>query len=394
MEIEDIDLIIIGGGPSGSLTGYHAARLGFQVLILEKKKFPRIKPCGGGLTLRALQYLPFPINHLVKHRDHRVLFSVGTLNRGRMIECCTPDFFSVQIIRSEFDTYLLKQAQKAGAQMKTKEVVGIEIKKDFIVTTPNRIYRSRYLVAADGSNGISKKLLGMVKNSHQGAALEGDIFLKDYKKGKLADVEFYFNAYQSSYAWIFPKNAKGTMINVGVFTYDGKKIKLSRQALYRFVQDRLGLKADTLQNLRGYPLNFDYKVKTPHPNLILVGDAAGYPEPLWGEGLHHALKSAHLAGLSLKQVITQGGSFRDIYNHHCREIFADLRFCHYLSKKFNQKPRIGNLFIRFPFLKWFFIRLMVSGRPTYHILNRFFTILFWKPSQQKAVGKINDHLLY
>jgi flavin-dependent dehydrogenase len=62
------DVIIIGAGPGGSLTGYLLSRQGLKVLIVEKEQLPRYKPCAGGLTRRALNILPFDISDVVE--DH------------------------------------------------------------------------------------------------------------------------------------------------------------------------------------------------------------------------------------------------------------------------------------------------------------------------------------
>ena len=69
------DLIVIGGGPAGAMAAYHAARAGLSVLILEKASFPRLKPCGGGLTIKTIARIPFSL-HSVLYGASDVLLSL------------------------------------------------------------------------------------------------------------------------------------------------------------------------------------------------------------------------------------------------------------------------------------------------------------------------------
>src|SRR5437899_1512519 len=58
---------VIGAGPAGSVTAIHLARGGARVLLVDKATFPRDKPCGGGLTLRAVRQLPVDPGPVVEH---------------------------------------------------------------------------------------------------------------------------------------------------------------------------------------------------------------------------------------------------------------------------------------------------------------------------------------
>jgi len=70
------DVIIIGAGPGGSLTGYLLSLQRLKVLIVEKKKMPRYKPCAGGMTRRALNILPFDISDVVESLSYTVTISI------------------------------------------------------------------------------------------------------------------------------------------------------------------------------------------------------------------------------------------------------------------------------------------------------------------------------
>src|SRR2546428_8087900 len=67
--VERFDAIVVGAGPAGSTTAYRLARAGARVLLVDKARFPRDKPCGGGLTLRAVRQLPdgLDVEQVVEH---------------------------------------------------------------------------------------------------------------------------------------------------------------------------------------------------------------------------------------------------------------------------------------------------------------------------------------
>src|SRR5437764_7859479 len=65
------DVLVVGGGPAGSTTAYRLAEAGASVLLVDNARFPRDKPCGGGLTMRAVRQLPFPVEPVVEDRITR-----------------------------------------------------------------------------------------------------------------------------------------------------------------------------------------------------------------------------------------------------------------------------------------------------------------------------------
>ena len=66
------DVAIVGAGPAGSTAAYRLARSRARVLLLDKTRFPRDKPCGGGLTMRAVRQLPFSVEPVVEDRITRM----------------------------------------------------------------------------------------------------------------------------------------------------------------------------------------------------------------------------------------------------------------------------------------------------------------------------------
>ncbi|MDX1693218.1 MAG: FAD-dependent oxidoreductase, partial [Ketobacteraceae bacterium] len=100
------DAVVVGGGPAGASAAYDLARQGKQVVILEKKTFPRVKPCAGGLTIKALARLRFPVNQLLQGQSHEL--RVGYKNTTRSLVAANS--FCAFTVREQFDDYCLRQA--------------------------------------------------------------------------------------------------------------------------------------------------------------------------------------------------------------------------------------------------------------------------------------------
>src|ERR671937_2582419 len=73
----NFDVAVIGAGPGGSTAAYRLAAAGSSVLLVDKARFPRDKPCGGGVTLRAARLLPFSIDPVVEDVVHRFELRLG-----------------------------------------------------------------------------------------------------------------------------------------------------------------------------------------------------------------------------------------------------------------------------------------------------------------------------
>src|SRR5919199_3573075 len=113
--LERFDVIVVGAGPAGSTTAYRLARAGARVLVLERARFPRDKPCGGGLTERALRQLPFSVDPVV---EETVDTLEARLRYGPRFERRSGSRLAVMTQRRRLDAYLAEQAVAAGAELR------------------------------------------------------------------------------------------------------------------------------------------------------------------------------------------------------------------------------------------------------------------------------------
>src|SRR5437667_132672 len=116
------DVIVVGAGPAGSTTAYRLARAGARVRLLDRARFPRDKPCGGGLTLRAVRELPVSVEPVVEER-------VDTLELGlrysRRWSRRASEPLVLMTQRRRLDAFLAEQAAAAGAEFRDDVNVGV-----------------------------------------------------------------------------------------------------------------------------------------------------------------------------------------------------------------------------------------------------------------------------
>jgi geranylgeranyl reductase family protein len=189
------DVAIVGGGPAGSTAAYRLARAGRRVLLVDKATFPRDKPCGGGVTLRAARLLPFSLEPVTEDVVARV--EVGLAYKHRFERAArAPLVYMTQ--RRRLDHFLLEQAAAAGAHIEEGQTVDA------------RELDAPVVIGADGCNGSTAKQLGLGGGIVHGVALEANFPHEERFAGAMT---LQLAAVPGGYGWIFPK---GDHVNVGV----------------------------------------------------------------------------------------------------------------------------------------------------------------------------------
>ena len=272
--VERFDVAVIGAGPAGSATAIHLARAGAKTLLIDKASFPRDKPCGGGLTLRAVRELPVDPAPVVEHEVDRMEFRLG--RRGRFERRGRRGAFVLMTQRRRLDQYLAEQAAAAGADFRD----GVKVAVDEI--------SAEVVVGADGANGTTAKALGLGGPIVHGVAFEGNAPYEERYEG-LAVIEL--GTIPGGYGWVFPK---GDHVNVGVggWESEGPRLREHLAALCK----RESIDVDSLESVRGHRLPLRRPGFVPaRGRALLVGDAAGLVDPLTGDGMYEAFVSARLA---------------------------------------------------------------------------------------------------
>ena len=284
-------MLVVGAGPAGSAAAIHLARGGARVLLVDKAGFPRDKPCGGGLTGRALRALPCSVDPVVEH----VVDTFELRLRYRhSFERSRDEPMIVMTQRRRLDAYLAEQAATAGAEFRDETRV-----EDLVVTAEGveatvggRRVSAAAAVGADGANGIVAKAVGLGEEIVRGVALEGNApwgALDPERYRGRAVVEL--GVVPGGYGWVFPK---GEHANLGVGGWGGEGPRL-RGHLERLA-DAHGISVAALTDVKGHRLPMRPLGSSPAAGrVLLVGDAAGLVDPLSGDGMYEAFVSARLA---------------------------------------------------------------------------------------------------
>ena len=276
------DVVVVGAGPAGSTAAYRLAAAGASVLLVDKARFPRDKPCGGGVTIRAARELPFSIEPVVEDVVDRFELRV---DYSKGFERSSPKPLCLMTQRRRLDEFLARKAEEAGAQF--RDGVPAAFDDGEVVIGGERIGAS-VIVGADGVNGVTARTFGLGLGHGHGVALEGNAPLAARYRGKLV---LELGVVPGGYGWVFPK---GDHVNVGVGGWQSEGPRL-REHLRRLC-DVHGVDAGALEELRGYRLPYrDKTSRFARDNVILVGDAAGLIDPLTGDGMYEAFVSARLA---------------------------------------------------------------------------------------------------
>jgi len=266
------DVAVVGAGPAGSTAAYRLARAGARVLLLDKAAFPRDKPCGGGVTVRAARLLPFSIEPVVEdvidRLDCGLDFRSHFSRRAR-----APLAYMTQ--RKRLDHFLLERAEEEGADVRVGDAVDVgALDADAIVV-------------ADGCNGTTAKQLGLGGGIVHGVALEAN-YPHDARHAHTMTLEIA--CVHGGYGWIFPK---ADHVNVGVGGNESEGPAL-RSTLRRMCE-AYGIDPASASDTRGYRLPMRTAATTlVRGNAAVIGDAAGLVDPFSGDGMYEAFYSARL----------------------------------------------------------------------------------------------------
>jgi geranylgeranyl reductase family protein len=348
--VKRYEVVVIGAGPAGSVTAIHLARSGARVLLLDKARFPRDKPCGGGLTLRAVRQLPVDPTPVVEHEVDRMAFRLGWRSRFERRGKRGP--FVLMTQRRRLDHYLAEQAVAAGADfrdgVKVSDVGEGSLRVDGVEVA------ATVVVGADGANGTTTRALGLGGPITHGVAYEGNAPFEERFRG-LAVIEL--GTIPGGYGWVFPK---GDHVNVGVGGWESEGPRL-REHLAELCR-RHGVDADTLESVRGHRLPLRRGGFVPaRGRTVLVGDAAGLVDPLTGDGMYEAFVSARLAAGATLDVLGGRAETVEPYSARLADALGPLAKASWGAKlALDRYPRTTFALARAP-LVWPVVERLVRG---------------------------------
>ncbi len=308
--MEQFDVVVVGGGPSGATAAHELAQSGRSVLLLDKAG--RIKPCGGAIPPQLLRDFDVPEDLLVARIDTARMISP----KSRKVDIPVGKGFVGMVDRDVFDEWLRKRAESAGAVRRMGAFTSMERKPDggqLITYTDGRSrsgetrqVQSRMVIGCDGAlSAVARAAIpGAEKMKHVFAYHE---IVKSPTEDSEAfgqnrcDVYYQGPLSPDFYAWIFP-HGKTTSIGTGSLQ-QGFKLRSAVAQL----RESTGLTdAETIRR-EGAPIPLEPLRRWDNGRDVIVGgDAAGTVAPASGEGIYYAMTSGRYVAQAVEATLRTG----------------------------------------------------------------------------------------
>src|SRR5438094_2568385 len=313
--MKSFDVIIVGAGPAGSFAAERLASAGVRVALVDGRPPGEPKACGGGVTSKALKAWPHLLEAVGRTIHELDMYSPS----GKHLHLKLDEPFAVYS-RITFDSFLRERARKAGAEVLADKIPARGFKRSedswTIRMQGGEELSSKFLVGADGANSaIAKKLAGPLPPAEMEVAFGYRAPLTG--SGEDATVVAFLPRWVG-YAWAFPRVdhvSFGIATTQDAFDHDSlDKLLWDFMVSYYEVAQvgnlrrmKLWKKADETQinNLRHQAERYAARIPGLAPRTwdtrkacgegwALLGDAAGFADPVTGEGIYYALRSAEL----------------------------------------------------------------------------------------------------
>ncbi|HEX2293859.1 MAG TPA: geranylgeranyl reductase family protein [Actinomycetota bacterium] len=336
----EVDVAIVGGGPSGAAAAHYLASRGHSVLVCEKKSFPREKTCGDGLTPRAVKILD-EMGLGDQLRSWERVQGLRVHAAGRTLELPFPDLeefegFGLVKPRKELDQIVLDNAEAAGAKVLYKTQVHEPIFERGILVgfrakraSDGLGHRARaddqweevhakFVICAEGAATKFARSLGRERNLEYPMGLA----IRQYFKSPMQS-SGWFEAYLDvrsgkdnlpGYGWVFPVGDGTVNAGVGLLSTFGGWRDINLHDLQRNFVGNLPpeweVNYETVcSKPRAGRLFMGGSVWPPHgPGFVLTGDAAGMINPCNGEGIAYGYETGRIAGRHIDEALRNGSN--------------------------------------------------------------------------------------
>lgn len=286
------DVIVIGGGPTGSHVARRLAENNYDVLVLEKNAAAGQKFCCTGIVgLECVNAFDIDKKVILKKVNSATLWAPS----GKSIHVYRPEPQAAILDRPAFDISMAERAEKAGAAYRfNSHVSGISVEKDrVIVSTENSQIPARAVVIASGFNpGLNEKT-GLGKSGYFAAGVQADVATD------AAEVEVYFgNIAPGFFGWLVP-TLRGAG-RAGLLSHRDAG-PLLKKWLQQLVEQGKIKSAEVMIHYGGVPLK--PPPQTYGERVVAIGDAAGQVKPITGGGIYYGLIGAEIAADILNQAL-------------------------------------------------------------------------------------------
>jgi len=350
---------IVGAGPAGATCAFYLTKQGIDVLLLDKKKFPRDKICGDAITVRAQQHLERMgvLQEIIKEKKGKWA-ALGGIVSPSGIEYYGDSSEQVEghlviaIKRRIMDEKVVKAAVKAGAKLvENFNVMNVKFSKDnnYWIINSDRIkksYKARVLVIADGATSRLGRSLGLVEGLPQATCSSVYIEVGTHQF-KQDGVCYYPSKLVPGYCALF-READGDLVYCcyiipGGECDRGDLVEMHHSLLKDdpFISKAIGPKA-TIEKMKAAPIRFGGISKSYEDNLLIIGDAAGQIDPVTGEGIQYAMDAAEIAAKTIREGIQKNRFDKKFLKRYHK------RWMKSFGKDFKWSERMVRVCVKYP----------------------------------------------
>ncbi|HEY7544927.1 MAG TPA: NAD(P)/FAD-dependent oxidoreductase [Blastocatellia bacterium] len=348
MSQHSAEIAIIGAGPAGAHLATRLAESNRDVILFDPRGAWE-KPCGGGVPTRALREFAFLLESSEYPRKLiRRITMISPFERRVTVSFKTP--FAV-FSRKVLNGLILDRAIQAGARFIQSGVKDFSRTSDgwALKTADGLEWRARMLVGADGAASFTRRrLIGIFPQNDLALAFGYNVAMDDAQNGKSEDeVLIRFPKNFTGYLWAFPRPG---VMNFGVASKLGERTSDElRRLLSDFVRDYYGGRMPDQDRMDFFGAKIPTldrrswtRARASGEGWALVGDAAGFADPITGEGIYFAIKSAEV----LAEAITGNtiGAAEMTYERMWRASFGrELEHASYRLPQFYHGTFFGHL---------------------------------------------------
>jgi geranylgeranyl reductase family protein len=315
---------ILGGGPAGAFAAEQLASAGLDVLVFDEK-LAWEKPCGGGLTYKAYNQYPFLIENSTPKR--LITETILAAPHGGEVSLKLDDPLLIYS-RLDLNRMLLERAERAGAQIEKARVLGMSrYGRGWQLRTSSGMAHADFCIVATGArNALPEVGTELTPEDTMPA-------LGYYVPGDQTHIDIQFLPRLEGYIWVFPRCGH---LSVGICG-KGEPASSLRKRLERYLTQRgMAWKGAAFYShlLPSLDAASWKKNRVAGEGWMAVGDAAGLVDPVTGEGLYYAIRSADLAARALLSETSDAAGKLGQYRQSLRRDFAaDLEFGSRLAKR-------------------------------------------------------------
>ncbi len=337
-------VIVIGSGPAGALAALELAKNNIPVAIIDKATLPRYKTCGGGLVYRGRKLLDFDLESVIEREFKSITIAYSEANICFKVKRDVP--IVSMVMRDKFDNFLVEKAVEKGAVLydNTKVTDIIFDASKLLISTTGEEFTADFIIAADGALSPTAKIMGWKDSRHLIPALEYEVTVgkNDFKKFS-DEIRFDLDAIPQGYGWIFPKK---NHLSIGVASAIRGKKDLKKY--YRKYIEFLGINDIINEERHGAQIPL-----TPREdgffknNVLLVGDAAGFADPVTAEGISNAMYSGLIAASAIVEGHLNTAEVKKLYKLKLEEkLLPELKTGRILAEVFYRQKWLQKLIIK------------------------------------------------